>query len=1248
MPTEFTYLVPEGYGAARVRDPQDTVQSCYKWNDLVTRPVIRDEYRSKYLVFTSRDDFAEWYEAVPAREKCMHEVIFGKHNQKLKFDIDAPAHKLDALSDSVLQAQRVVQPQTPEDVDAYLADLLGETPPDTYLGEPEVDEVDAYLAAVADETAAAAPPVTVVTIEESRLAKIEAIVDLLLEAILDELYTAYYGVEDLCPTREDLIVTDSSGAAGGSWKYSYHVIARYHVADNEEAKEFTERVLERLPPPVRAFVDPGVNKRTQSFRLPGSMKPGTGRVKLATAEAARRFGTAAGATLADMFIAAPAGARVLARVYTDPEQQARAPAPVLSADSPVVRAALELAARAGVLDGHEFREARGTLLFFTRAAPSLCRICCEVHHRDNSLILGVEPDADAWPAAGPVACRVVEHCRQAPKRGRTIGEVAVAAADLAGAALTGARPRRGKAAVAAADAAAPVAAERIARCLAAVQAGRLNPHDALASRFEQLPAAQKTVYAEPAMRPYELAPTLAVLAQMKLGKTKATRAFLDEHFPADGLETKVIRFVTFRQTFSRSIAESFRDFVVYSDVQGDLDHVRHPRLIVQVESLHRLRMATRPEPVDLLILDEAESIFGQFSSGLHKHFAATFAMFQWMMRTARHVLLMDANLGDRSCAVLERMRPAHPPHFHWNRFQRAADDAYFFTSDQSAWLGRLHDALRAGKRVVLPANSLGEARAFEDRLRAVFPAKRVMLYSSETAPSEKARHFADVHTHWSELDVLIYTPTCSAGVSYELAHFDVLFGYFCDVSCDVETCRQMLGRVRNLGDREHYICLRAAGAALPATVADLRRLVYDKRAGLYRGVEDAALAFEYEPEGGVRYYESDYFHLWLETKRVENLSRNDFVARFICQVADTGARVGMLEPGDGAAGAALLTDHRSAKTELKAARDEAVADSADLSDAEAAAVREALAAQQDVEPARRLAYEKWQLRAAFDWQGRPLDAAFVGQYNTPDARRVYRNLCRIAEGATPLDSLRAMREREAAHYDWTVAAPRAVPGGAGNSAAESRDLLRDRAIYVSRAHHIAMWLLHVAGFVSILDKRRIHEQALEARLRSALPALQRAVERIVFEFELQRPGLDRLRREADRARFLTGMLAFFNAALRHMYGLQIARAVKRAGGVSFHLNQNSVGKLFVFAAAPEPDDAPGGPRPHIVSNLAVIDTNRVDVFLEEVFYSGAAPGGDGDGAPPADDGPAAARPAHMPATTHTPCIYRFSIDDVFA
>ncbi len=309
-----------------------------------------------------------------------------------------------------------------------------------------------------------------------------------------------------------------------------------------------------------------------------------------------------------------------------------------------------------------------------------------------------------------------------------------------------------------------------------------------------------------------------------------------------------------------------------------------------------------------------------------------------------------------------------------------------------------------------------------------------------------------------------------------------------------------------------------------------------------------------------------------------------------------------------------------------------MAAAADLTPDEAVIVRDTMQAQQDVAPGALLAYEKYLLREYYGWHGRPLDADFVAAYASPDARRVYRNLRRITEGETLLDSLKLMRAQEAHHYAY-VMETRVEGAGFIN---ESRDLLRDRSTYVFQAHFLAVWLLRVCGFRCVTDKAHVSDAGLEARLRAALPLLRKSVPRMVSEYEIARPNVDRLEREPDRGRFLAAALRTVNAVVRTAYGVSVVRVSKRAGGAAYYLNQSAVGRLFVFRPDPEPDDTPGGPRPHIPSRLRELSaaSNRVTLFLEETFYARPAAAEAAEAAKAADPAPADLVPVPAEAPKH--------------
>lgn len=1213
--TGFPYL-KGGNG----RDASEALGDHFRLDELSAssgRFVIRDEYHRVYRVFPSEAAFWSWRDTVPPSEQCFDEVIFGSFPQHLKFDIDAPSHKIDAIPIEVVRAFAGACAFKAEDqkaLDAYVANIL------------DIDDD--------------APPEPHASPEAQRELKVDAIIGGLIDTILDEIQGAWFGLDDVAATRDDIIVAESSGPSGADYKFSFHlIVAPYAVANNEEAKGFTARVLDQLPAPIRALVDPQVNKSIQNFRLPGSSKPTAGprRVKALTP----RFRTA-DLPREESIIRARPSTRILSRLYTEEDASGQVqllddsvPARVPEIAGDDLRLILELIARCGLAAAHEFQRARGGLLLFRRNQPSHCAICHRVHESDNTLMISTEVveagDKNPWPdPSAKIPHRVVERCRRASAsvpgspRTRDLGTVNLSqreAFDVGGASNTADPERQHQTAF------------TVGARVEAIKAGTIDVHAANATELETLPVDQRNVYAEPQMRAYESVPTLAVKGQMKLGKTKALRDYLDREYPArpGALHVPVIRMVTFRQTFSKSMQrEAFQDFDLYSDHTGDLDHVRFPRLIVQVESLHRLRMGEAPEPVDLLILDEMESILGQFNSGLHKRFNAAFAMFQWMLSTASRVVCMDANIGDRTLHVLQRMRPGHPITFHWNQFQRAAGDEYHFTADQATWLDHLFERLRQGQRVVIPTNSLAEAEAFEESIRRRFPDKAVRLYSSRTPPSEKERHFADVHTFWSDLDVLIYTPTVSAGVSYELKHFDALFGYFTDMSCDVETCRQMLARVRNIATKEHFICLSGRANNLPTAVDDIRRLLYDKRTNLYRRLDESgaqlALQFEYGPEGNIHYHESPYFRLWLETVRVENLSKNAFVARFIDQVADTGASVDLLEalPDAGGRLIDIKTGQKRMKVELAEAECEAIVAAPVLEMEEAALIRDRLSKQLDVSDEDRLGLTRHNLCNTYSWHGRPLDANFVAAYQKPQVARVYRNLIRITKGPTIVESLKLIQEQESGNHHMLMEARLAIgnmpgdvpgnvlgnmPGADTSSSFESRDLHHR---YVFQAHFLAIWLLRMCGFRCLTDRAQIREETAYAQMRTGESIFLSKLEEITFEFGVRRPSVRTITGESDSTRYIVKVLGVVNPVLRQMYGIEIKRTSKAAGAKHFYVNHTKIGRLFVFVGAdgpPVPDDAPGGPKPHIPSSLAPVggESDALNMFLDECFYEVVAP-----------------------------------------
>lgn len=1036
-------------------------------HDFNGRFVTRNFATGRFVIFPNLVKYRSEIEKIPEEQRCFHEVIFGSQPQKLKFDIDAELEKVIAFKMPMEEGENVSLP--PVTLDPEILELL--------------DGIDDTPKPIVDENQA----------------KIDHVVSVITKAVKDTFFITY-GFDP------DLVICESKSSKTPVAKWSYHLItASSAVTSNQQAVEFTRRFKSCLPAAYHPFIDWGVNKSIQDFRLTGNRKEDSDRVKTIISNH----------TFEDSVITETAKCKMLPDIVVE-----TGPKPVIEMHPDDVEKVLMIA-KPHAKD-HRFRIQRGGEFVFERLRPTHCDICSRQHDNDNTLVINI------GIKNGIVS--VFKRCRHAPET------APVPIGDFASSTVP-----------------AELVLEPNERKLTDWSENVLNKHmkdltkgvELFPSRslFDDLPANLKQVYSEPALRPFETSRTLCVNAQMKMGKTKALKEYILKHFN-DGIKQPIIRFVSFRQTFSGNIKEKFADFTMYSDVKGVLNQ---RKLIVQVESLYRIDIRPGQEPPDLLVLDECESIFEQFDSGLLRNFSGSFAAFQWMLRHSKHVICMDAGLSDRTFRVLQRMRPgfADPAHgvvYHCNKYQNARDDKYLFTTDKLRWLGLLYTALDNDEKVAIPMSSLTEAKTLVKNISKRYPTKRVKLYSSETLMSEKKTHFADVNTHWLMYDVLVYTPTVSAGVSFEQKHFDQVFGYFTDQSCPVETCIQMVGRIRDVRSRQYTMCLCATSNTLPVDIELIKKYLYEKRENLMKQMDDSLLTFEYGPNGDIKYHNSDYFQLWLENTRVKNLSKNSFVRRFIHMVALTGAKcrqltdqiftelTGTAPTIDGELNADLATikdEHKEAKAELSAEATKKIAEAKELSQNEIEDIQNAIVAQQDITEGQRFAYAKYKLRRDYAFEGE-IDESFVAKYNDPKVKRMFKNINRVSSCANIEEALRQIQKEERANYQFVMNL---------DERAQQGDISHK---YVFEQHRLALGLLKACGWTSIKDPKFIPGVTLADNLRANERMITDNLDRISAEFNVRKPQLAHIvGNRANDTKYNEILTGFMNKVLYTMYGIRV-------------------------------------------------------------------------------------------------------------
>lgn len=921
---------------------------------------------------------------------------------------------------------------------------------------------------------------------------------------------------DIDLPRKNIIVCDSSN----EYKFSRHlIIGGYSVSGCKQAEQFARDVINDLPDHYSCFVDVSVYKVKQNFRIAGSHKAGSNRTKVIV-PFVDTDGTVHNYTILDTFIS-----------YTRDTARLKNIENVLDADELYVKEirlegsdmidTSRLVSAAGLDRAYQYVSRDGAMLKYNRIRPSICDIC-QTEHTGNGMFIRVYK-------TGTLA-EVFQYCYQwnkknpENKRRLSLGTFITE------------HPDDG-----------PTVGPDV-RTLSMLERAINEPFTEDKLLLQQLQVVHK--YEEPTLRPFELAKTTFVHAGMKMGKTKTLKDYLSAYFKNDGVVTHTIRFMSFRQTFGNNIKASFPDFALYSDVKGDLD--AQEKLIVQIESLSRLTITPASPHPDLLILDESESIFEQLGSGLIKNFSKAYATFEWLLRNSKHVIAMDANMTDRTYNVIKTIRDINDSVYHRNSYKNAFDDKYFVTSAYSKWIACLRVAIGGDERVAVVANSIKEAKEITHMLRKVFPTKHIQLYSSETSTSDKKKDFKDVNNTWNKLDILVYTPTVSAGVSFEQKHFDKIFAYFTDHSCNAETCIQMLGRIRDVKTKTYFVCLKLRGNNLSTETTSILKDLSNSRDQLFEGMNMENLQVEYTTNGTRTYHRSTYLTVWLENARIVRISKNNFARRFIYLLRSVGAVAAILDDTiftehsgmvfkdeDGNIDPEILSwldDRNMATTDLAAIESKKMVEAPELSYDEVDAIHTKKLAQEDINPEDLVAYEKAMLRRRYSYY-ETIDEAFIKTYNHRAMMHKYLNLSKIIGDKPVIDMIKTFRHEEATYSSSALS----------GDVAQQQSELNHR--FMSQKHMYVHQLVTLLGFSDVLDNKYIPTIIVEHALADKIDKnnATELVKKVCAEFEFKTPSGSKL-----SGQLVDSLINIAKSATTSMYGI----VLKKTGDM-LKLEQNT-------------------------------------------------------------------------------------------
>ena len=492
-------------------------------------------------------------------------------------------------------------------------------------------------------------------------------------------------------------------------------------------------------------------------------------------------------------------------------------------------------------------------------------------------------------------------------------------------------------------------------------------------------------------------------AEMKMGKTKKCNELI--YNSPYSKELKSIVFVSFRRTFSEDIKSKFLDFTLYKDVKGNtISLIEHPRLIIQTESLHRINENTI-ENVDLLILDELESIWSQFGSGLFHNINGCLSNFERLLKKSRYVFGFDANIGTRSVELLNKIVPNKQINLRINKYKVSREDTYYICPTLSNFLNQLNEDIDDNKNIGIFTNSYSDAHALKSYIKEQFPFKTVKLYHGKMDEKIKSQHFANVNKYWKNYDIIIATPVVTAGVSFEEEHFDCVYGLFNNQSCCVSMCRQMLGRIRNVSEKKYYIHFVDFMQAFPTDNNIIENYLLYDRSYFSKLIESDGgiknLQINLDTEGNVQNYNKNTLYwIVIANIREENISKNRFSKVFLDALGYSGVIKDLcLKNGD----TSLKNLYADLKSRNKLAEYRRIADSNDIDENGAQEIRQKIDTQLTVLKSELWALTKYNIRKRYNWN-KPLTTDFVSVYADRNVQNQFTNIQEILNDSEPSEA----------------------------------------------------------------------------------------------------------------------------------------------------------------------------------------------------------------------------------------------------
>jgi hypothetical protein len=347
--------------------------------------------------------------------------------------------------------------------------------------------------------------------------------------------------------------------------------------------------------------------------------------------------------------------------------------------------------------------------------------------------------------------------------------------------------------------------------------------------------------------------TIMVNAGMGMGKTKKLHNLFNYY------ENKKIVIVSFRRTLDAEYVNNFEGFELYQNIKGTYDTNLYSKMVIQIDSFYKIM-----GEIDLLVLDEfTYTAMHLIERAKNKEYNYN-ALFEYILNKNTKIIVMDA-LMDEYCIKW---------FFYQNRSIQYIENKYKkhsnirvinYSNKIGLFIKDLLENLKNGKKLIVPTNSKSFLTNLKKEIDTNLPNIKYKFLNADNSD--------DINLDiWDNYDIIGYTPTIVAGVSYEKKYFDKVFGYFVNSSSSAEMSLQQLFRVRDIKNNEINLCIENKDNNKYLTQRkDIKNYIIEKNTCLIDGYMNVKIS-----RINRNIIEDSYFYLYLDCQLKKFKSKNNY------------------------------------------------------------------------------------------------------------------------------------------------------------------------------------------------------------------------------------------------------------------------------------------------------------------------------------------------------------------------------------